>query len=148
MRNVVDYLTGNRILNVSIIAFVLAQTLKVLISLVQNRKFDMSRLFGSGGMPSSHSATVCALTVSVGRVSGTHTAQFAISAVLAIIVMYDALNVRRQAGQHAKILNYIIENWHDMSPDLFQRKLKELLGHTPLQVVCGAILGIALGFLM
>jgi acid phosphatase family membrane protein YuiD len=148
MRNAVEYLTGNRILNISIIAFVSAQLLKVIITLVQHRKFDVSRVLGSGGMPSSHSATVCALTVSVGRVSGTHTAQFAISAVLAIIVMYDALNVRREAGQHAKILNYILEHWNDMSPDLFQRKLKELLGHTPLQVICGAGLGIALGFLL
>ena len=148
MRNAVEFLTGNRILNISIIAFLSAQLLKVIINLVRYKKFDVSRILGSGGMPSSHSATVCALTVSVGRVSGTHTAQFAVSAVLAIIVMYDALNVRRQAGHHAQILNYMIEHWNEMSPDLFQRKLKELLGHTPLQVLCGAILGIALGFLL
>ena len=148
MRNAVNYLTGNRILNVSILAFVVAQILKVGVHFIRYRKFEVSRAIGSGGMPSSHAATVCALATSVGRISGTHTAQFAISAVLAIIVMYDAVNVRQAAGQQAKILNYIMEHWHDASPELFKKNLKELLGHTPLQVLCGAILGIALGFLL
>ena len=148
MRNAVNFLTGNHILNVSLIAFIAAQALKVTLTLIQYRKFDVSRILGSGGMPSSHAATVCALATSVGRVSGTHTAQFAISMVLALIVMYDASNVRRAAGQQAKILNYIMEHWHDASPELFQRNLKELLGHTPLQVLCGAILGVTIAFLL
>lgn len=148
MMDALHVLTGNRILNISVVAFAAAQVLKILIVLIQEKRFDSSRILGSGGMPSSHAATVCALAVAVAKESGTQTPQFAISFVFAMIVMYDASNVRRAAGEHAKILNHIMDHWNDSSPDLFKRDLKELLGHTPLQVLCGAILGIALGFLL
>ncbi|MDR1736035.1 MAG: divergent PAP2 family protein [Oscillospiraceae bacterium] len=149
MRGFFNAITGNHIINVSVAAFFIAQGLKMLVYVIQYRKFEWSRVFGSGGMPSSHAATVCALTVTVGRDSGMSTPQFAVAFVLAIIVMYDASNVRRSAGQHAQVLNYIMDNWHEKSsPKIFDKDLKELLGHTPFQVLCGAILGVALGFLL
>ena len=148
MKNAVDVLTGNRILNVTILAFFVAQGLKVILTLIQEKRFNPERLFGSGGMPSAHSATTCALAVSVAKVMGTASPEFAIAAVFACIVMYDASNVRRAAGEQARILNYIMDHWHDTEPELFKANLKELLGHTPLQVFCGAVLGIGLALVI
>jgi acid phosphatase family membrane protein YuiD len=148
MRNAVSWLTGNHILNVSILSFATAQVLKVILTLIQYRRFDATRIFGSGGMPSAHSATVCSLTVSVARVNGTTSSLFAVATILAIIVMYDATNVRRAAGDQAKVINYMMEHWNDVSPELFKRNLKELLGHSPMQVFCGAVLGVVMGLFL
>ncbi len=148
MGNAVAYLTGNHILNVAIISFMTAQLLKVIIVLITKRKFDFTRITGSGGMPSGHSAAVCSLATAVGRTVGTDSPTFAVACLFAIIVMYDASNVRRAAGEQAKILNYMMDHWTETTPEIFGRELKELLGHTPIQVLCGALLGIALGFLL
>ncbi|MCL2082047.1 MAG: divergent PAP2 family protein [Oscillospiraceae bacterium] len=148
MRNAVEFLTGNHILNISILAFVIAQVLKVIIVLIFYKKLDFRRLFGAGGMPSSHSSIVSALAVSVGKMQGYDSVYFAIAAVTAFVVMYDASNVRRCAGEQAKILNYMMEHWDETTPEIFTKKLKELLGHTPFEVFCGAALGIAVGLLM
>ncbi|MCL1820616.1 MAG: divergent PAP2 family protein [Oscillospiraceae bacterium] len=149
IRNSVNWFTGNYILNVSVTAFLTAQVIKIIIELsVHRKKITFSRLTGSGGMPSSHSATVVALATSVYRVRGYDSTDFAIAAILAIIVMYDALNIRRAAGEHAKRINFIMQSLSEVTPETFQRQLKELLGHTPLQVVMGALLGLALGLLM
>ena len=143
--NYVDMLTGNRILNISIIAWVIAQVLKVPLELIINKRLDFRRIWGGGGMPSSHSAFVTCCATAVGKLYSTSSPYFAIAAVLAIVVMYDASNVRRAAGEQAKILNYIMENWNEQSPEMFGRELKEFLGHTPFEVFIGAILGFVIG---
>ena len=137
--------SGNIILSLSFLAWASAQILKFFVTLIVERRLDWKHLLSSGGMPSSHASTVCACATSVGALHGWSSPLFAISAVLAAVVMYDAANVRRATGEQAKILNYMMENWFEMSPEIFDKKLKEVLGHTPLQVLMGAILGIAIG---
>ena len=143
--NTVQFLTGNRILNMAILACVAAQVLKVIITLIIERKFKPLKLFEPGGMPSSHSALVVALTVGVGRFCGVASPEFAISCCFALIVMFDASGVRRAAGQQAKVLNYMMDNWKETTPELFGKQLRELLGHTPFEVIIGAILGALIG---
>lgn len=147
MKNVVDFLTGNLILNLAILAWALAQVLKVLITLMTQRRWDWRHILSSGGMPSSHSAFVCACAASAGVIAGWGSVAFAVAAVVAIVVMYDASNVRRAAGEQAKILNYMMDHWTEMKPDMFGKELKELLGHTPFQVLMGGLLGVAVGLL-
>lgn len=148
MKNVVDFFTGNLILNLSILAWATAQLLKLFITLVTEGFLDWKHLFSSGGMPSSHSATVCACAASVAFLYGWSSPLFAIAAVLAFVVMYDAANVRRETGKQAQILNYMMEHWSQMRPEeLFDKALKELIGHTPIQVLMGALLGIAVGWI-
>lgn len=137
----------NLVLLLAIIGWAAAQFLKVVFVFILERKLDWRCLFRSGGMPSSHSATVCACATSVAMVSGIDSVAFAISAVLAFIVMYDAANVRKETGEQAKILNYMMEHWNEMKPEMFSKELKELIGHTPLQVFCGAVLGILIGLI-
>ena len=121
------------------------QTFKVLTDLVKKKKFDVRRIVGSGGMPSSHSALVMSLVTCIAISEGLGSAIFAVSFVFAAIVMYDAAGVRRAAGKQARVLNQIIAS-HGKEINV-QEKLKELLGHTPLEVFAGAILGIAIAFL-
>ncbi len=129
----------------SIIAWFLAQFFKVILVLIRDRRFDLERFIGSGGMPSAHSAFVVSLSVSVGITEGFGSAVFAVSMVLALIVMYDATGIRRAAGEQAKLLNQIVEKWGRKEfPDI---ELKELLGHTPYQVFMGALLGILVALL-
>lgn len=133
-------LSNNKILISSVLAWLLAQVLKTMINFLSTKEFNPERLFGSGGMPSSHSSTVCALVTAVAFRYGFDTYEFAMAAVFAIIVMYDAMNVRREAGEHAKWINLITTT---LQPDIpIERKFKEYLGHTPLQVLMGAILGV------
>lgn len=146
MRNIVGFLTGNLVLNLCIISWLAAQILKVIIYYARNRKLDFHYLISSGGMPSSHSSVVCSCATSVGLIDGWSSISFAITVVLAFIVMYDAANVRKAAGEQAKILNYIMEHRKEMRPEFLSKELKELLGHTPLQVFGGALLGILIGF--
>lgn len=143
--NTSDLLTGNLILNLAILGWAIAQILKVVVVLIQKRKLDWRFILSGGGMPSSHSAFVCACAAATGNLYGWSSALFAIAAVMAVVVMYDAANVRHAAGEQAKILNYIMDHWTQMRPEIFGKELKELLGHTPLQVFFGALLGIAVG---
>lgn len=135
------------VLLISIAAWASAQGLKLLIATAVYRKFDITYLTTGGGMPSSHSALVCAATVSCGMSVGFDSPVFAVAAVVAFIVMYDAAHVRRETGEQAKVLNYILRNWEEFKPENFERDLKELIGHTPLQVAVGAVLGVAVGLL-
>ena len=105
MRNVVDTFTGNLILNLSILAWAMAQSIKFIITLITKRKLDWRHILSSGGMPSSHSAFVCACATAMGYMYGWASPVFTISAVVAIVVMYDAANVRKAAGEQAKILD-------------------------------------------
>lgn len=148
LRNYASMLTGNMVLNVSILAWAVAQVLKVIVVLLHKRRLDFRMLLGSGGMPSSHSAVVCACATSTGVIAGWSSFAFAIAAVVAFVVMYDAANVRKAAGEQAKILNYMMDNWGKMPPEMFGKELKELLGHTPVQVFAGAALGILLGLVI
>ncbi len=131
----------NKIIGVSVLSWALAQLIKVLIYLLKNKKIKLNLMFSSGGMPSSHSAFVTGLSFSVGFEEGFSSSLFAICFVLSMIVMYDASGVRRAAGKQAEVLNIFISNFekHGIKID---SKLKELLGHTPIQVVAGALLGI------
>lgn len=131
----------------SVIAWFAAQVIKVITVIIIDKKIDFGRFVGSGGMPSSHSAFVTSLAVAIGLNSGFNSELFAISAVLALVVMYDAAGVRRAAGEQAKILNLLIEEWGSQNYKNTEVRLKELLGHTPLQVIAGAILGIAVAVL-
>lgn len=134
------------VLLMAVAAWAIAQVLKLVISMAVYRKIDIKYLLTGGGMPSSHSALVCACATGVGYSVGVNSAVFAVAVVMAFIVMYDAANVRKETGEQAKILNYMMNNWADQEkPDLFDDDLKELIGHTPLQVAVGAVLGIAVG---
>lgn len=133
----------NPVLLLSAASWAAAQILKLLVELVCRKEFNLHRILSSGGMPSSHSATVCACAASTGLVCGFTSASFGIVSVVAFIVMYDAANVRRETGEQSKILNYMMENWAE-KPDLFAQELRELMGHTPLQVFVGALLGIVI----
>ena len=136
---------GNQVLVSAVTGWVAAQFLKTLIDFALNKSFNAERLVGSGGMPSSHSATVCGMTTAAMLKYGTGSFEFAISFVLSMIVMYDAIGVRRETGKQAKLLNSILmENPLKLNAEVLQEKLKEYVGHTPLQVMAGALLGIVL----
>ena len=143
-------LCGNTVLISAVSGWFVAQVLKTIIYLILNKQFRAERLVGSGGMPSSHSATVCALAIASCLEFGPGGFQFAISLILAIIVMHDAMGVRRETGIQAKVLNEIMETFEKMGRSELsaQDKLKEFVGHTPLQVLMGAILGIAIALLL
>lgn len=136
-------ITSNQILMVSLLSWFVAQLLKLILTLINDKKLDFEKLISSGGMPSSHSSFTTALAVSVGQVHGYNTGLFAVAAVFSFVVMYDAANVRLEAGKQAALLNKIIDTMQDPNVTLDER-LKELLGHTPLQVAAGAILGIVI----
>lgn len=136
-------LLHNQILISAVIGWLVAQILKTCIHLYFTKSFVPERLFGSGGMPSSHSATVCALSTATGMTCGCGSPEFAIATIVAIVVMYDAIGVRRETGIQAKIINEMMEIFQGMNKELSTKdRLKELVGHTPLQVLMGAILGI------
>ena len=130
-------------------AWVVAQFAKTLLDLVTNKKFNRELLTASGGMPSSHSATVCGMTTAAMLRYGVGSFEFAVSFVVSMVVMYDAIGVRRETGKQAKLLNSILmENPLKLNAEVLQEKLKEYVGHTPLQVMAGAILGILLALAM
>ena len=145
--DIVKILT-NPVLFVPALSWLTAQVLKVIINAIVNKKFVISRLFGDGGMPSGHSATVTSLAVMCGLLTGFDSVPFAICTILAIIVMHDATGVRHEAGKHAafivSIAEVINEYLSEENEEIKTDKLKLLVGHTPLQVVCGALLGVAI----
>ena len=138
----------NRILLIAFIAWILAQTAKVIIYWIVNKKFVRERIIGDGGMPSGHSATVSSVALAVGLYEGFDTPIFAVACILAIIVMHDAMNVRLQAGKQAALLNVLADTFEKVTgTDLpNEEKLKELLGHTPLQVIAGCLLGLIVAY--
>lgn len=146
--NVLREFFGNYMIVCGLIAYFAAQIIKILITLVRERRLDFTLLFASGGMPSSHSSTVAALAIAAARLHGVGSSYFAITMILASIVMYDAAGVRRAAGEHAKILNKLLEDLTSGDHDRTEEGLKELIGHTPLQVVIGAVLGIIVPFIV
>lgn len=146
MRNFFGIFFSRYILS-AIVAWAVAQAIKVVLTLAMTKKFDKSRVLGSGGMPSSHSSMSVALLTTIGFRVGFDSAVFAIAFCFACVVMYDAAGVRRSTGKNAQTLNLLLDvlNGEGMISD--EERLKELVGHTPLQVAAGAILGIFIGFL-
>lgn len=146
--NIIIDLFHNTIFLTAASAWAIAQIIKTIIDFALTGTLTCERLVGSGGMPSCHSATVCALSISCLFECGADSPEFAIATMLAIIVMYDARGVRRETGTQAVIINEIMEylsnpgNPQHKVPEFSEEKLKELVGHTPLQVVFGALLGI------
>jgi uncharacterized protein len=139
--NILSELLHNRILVAPLVAWLLAQFLKVPFSFSRENGFDFQRMVSSGGMPSAHSALVTALATATGLVSGWGSSQFGITVVMAMIVMYDAAGVRQAAGEQARILNQIMREWRS-SKSFKDIHLHELLGHTPNEVYVGALLGV------
>lgn len=140
--NYFEEILSNRIFFIVLFAWLLSCVLKGIIECIKNKKIDFGRFFGPGGMPSSHSTIVCSLAVCVGMYEGFDSAVFVVCCTLALIVMYDASGIRRAAGEQAKIINMIVDAWEEHDPVLKEKKLKELLGHTPVEVFGGAILGV------
>ena len=155
----------NVMLIAAIIGCVSAQIIKTIIHLIETKKFNPERILGAGGMPSSHSATVCALSVTASKVCGINSPEFALAMILALVVMYDACGVRRAAGLHAREINRLRRIVDKLDDEIVERldeeidleideeeskttrELKEFLGHTPFQVLCGALLGIIIGMI-
>lgn len=134
----------NKCIYIPFLLWLAIQTFKVVSELIINKKLNVRRIVGAGGMPSSHSAIVCSIAVLMGREYGFDTGIFALATIFAFIVMYDAAGVRRAAGKQARILNKILET-PGLTTVEVQGKLIEALGHTPIQVFVGAILGIIVG---
>ena len=140
---------SNKILIAAFFGWLTAQVLKTIIYVLVNKEFNVERLLGDGGMPSSHSATVMALVTSTAFFHGFSSFEFAIAGVMALIVMHDAMGVRRETGKQAKVINNMMEWFKEMDSDITpEQKLKEFVGHNPLQVFFGAILGIIVGFVI
>lgn len=141
-------LVENPIFIAAVMGWFVAQVLKLIIHFLVNKELVWERMIGSGGMPSSHSATVCALATATGMQYGSASFEFAIAIIMAIIVMHDAMGVRRETGIQAKVLNEMMELFRGMGTKMSKEdKLKEFVGHTPPQVWMGALLGIITGFI-
>ena len=142
-------LIENKMLLAAVIGWTVAQVSKTILVLLLDKELRWERLVGSGGMPSSHSATVCALAASAAMVYGIGSGCFAIAAIFAFIVMYDACNVRLESGKQAAAINELHEFLKKMGEGIpVEEKLKELIGHTFPQVLVGAALGIAIGIVV
>jgi len=133
-------LSQNYVLGTAAVSWFIAQLIKFVTAIVAERRFSPLLLVSSGGMPSSHTSFVVALSAMVGLQHGFDSAVFAVSLVFSSVVMYDATGVRRHAGKQAEVLNMLVENLNNPNISL-EKKLKELLGHTPKQVLAGAVLG-------
>jgi acid phosphatase family membrane protein YuiD len=144
---ITNSLFANHVLFAAFLAWALAQLSKTAYELVRQRKLVISRLVSAGGMPSSHSALVTGLATATGRTSGVASTAFAIAVVLAAIVMYDAAGVRRAVSIQARILNQMIEEAFQGSLH-GEKRLRELIGHTPIQVFVGGLLGVGIGLLV
>ena len=142
-------LLTNPFLITSTSSWLIAQVVKTVIHAIVNKKLDMTRLFGDGGMPSGHSATVTSLATFSALVYGTGSFQFAVCAILAIIVCHDATGIRLETGKQALLLNELIKAFEVLTTEkLPEVKLKEFVGHTPIQVLAGIIVGISNAFFM
>lgn len=145
MNNFIGFIQ-NKYIYVPFLLWFFIQTYKVINDLITTKKFNFKRILGAGGMPSSHSAVVTSLATLVGKYEGVNTPIFAITFVLAAVVMYDACGVRRAAGKQAALLNKIIET-PGLTSVQVSEKLVEILGHTPVQVFVGALIGIIAGLI-
>ena len=138
----------NRSLIIAATAWLTAGVLKVLVELLVNKRFNISRVFGAGGMPSSHTATVVSLSISLGYYEGLKSASFALAVIFTIIVIHDAVGVRLETGKQAKVLNKMLFESKAFSELDFETALKEYVGHTPFQALIGAIVGAVVAIVM
>ena len=145
MENVTAFFT-NKWMLIPLITWFLVQVFKVIRELLRDKKVNFRRIWGAGGMPSAHTACVSSFATTIGLTEGFGSPIFAFSVVFAFVVMYDAAGVRRAAGKQARVLNQIIES--EGKNINIQEKLVEFLGHTPIEVFCGALTGIALGSIL
>ena len=145
--NSLKSLLDNYVLIVAVSAWLAAQVIKTVLVLVTTKELKLERMTGAGGMPSAHSASVCAVTLAIAKSVGVSSPLFAVSFLFAAVVMYDAMGVRRAAGEQAKTLNVIVKN-HEHEEVKHKDALKESLGHTPLEVLAGALLGILLAMII
>ncbi|MCI9514501.1 MAG: divergent PAP2 family protein [Oscillospiraceae bacterium] len=140
-------ITGNPVIDCAVAAWLLAQVAKALLELLLERRLHPARLVSSGGMPSSHSACVMGCTTAVGRFSGLTSPLFGVCVVFSLVVMYDACNVRRSAGDTARLVNQLLSRVELLTAEELAEDLKIIMGHTPFQVLMGALLGVAVGML-
>ena len=148
MRYLFEFFT-NKVLISGLAGWLIAQIVKLFVNLATTRKFDLKRLWGDGGMPSSHSATVTAVAVATGMTVGWDSPLFAVAAIMALVVMHDAMGVRQETGKQAKVINSMLELFESMGRgDLTpEETLKEFVGHTRRQVCVGALLGAAVAII-
>ncbi|HEV8193007.1 MAG TPA: divergent PAP2 family protein [Ktedonobacterales bacterium] len=147
MNSPLSDLVSNRVLWAAVAGWLAAQLIKTVANLVRTRQFKPSYIVASGGMPSSHSALVTGLATAVARMNGLGSTYFALAVVFAGVVMYDAAGVRRAVSKQAQILNRMMDDFfHERGLDV--HRLGELIGHTPVEVLAGALLGIAFGLLV
>lgn len=144
--NFFQQILKNKVLITSLIAWVVAQTIKVCLGVIREKKFNFKWFIDTGGMPSSHVSGMMSLATSVGFVCGFYSYQFAIALVMALIVMFDAQGVRRSTGKQAIILNKILDDIY-WGKKIEEKKLKEFLGHTPIEVFAGAVIGILIAII-
>ena len=140
-------LTTNPVIDCALLAWFLAQLIKVILEAVMTRRLDARLFVSSGGMPSSHSALVVACTTAIGRLYGVEGPLFALAVMVSVVVMYDACNVRRSAGDTARLVNQLLAHVEKLTAEDFADDLREVMGHTPLQVLMGALLGLGVGLL-
>ena len=141
-------LTTNPVIDCALLAWFLAQLIKVILEAVITRRLDARLFVSSGGMPSSHSALVVACTAAIGKLYGMNGPYFALAVILSAVVMYDACNVRRSAGDTARLVNQLLAHVEKLTAEDFADDLREVMGHTPLQVLMGALLGLGVGLLV
>ncbi len=141
-------LTANPVIDCALLAWFLAQLIKVILEAVLARRLDVRLFVSSGGMPSSHSALAVACTASIGKLYGMQGPDFALAVILSAVVMYDACNVRRSAGDTARLVNQILAHVEKLTAEDFADDLREVMGHTPLQVLMGALLGLGVGLMV
>jgi len=147
MKNLIAELLQNRVLIASVTAWVVGQFLKIPLEYILNKRWNWGIIFSSGGLPSSHSALVTAVALTVGIQEGFNTSIFALAIAIAMIVIYDAAGVRRQAGIHAERINELMKNFIE-SRRFPEEDLKEMLGHTPFEVIAGVLLGVLISWIM
>lgn len=145
-------LLENTVLMATVVSWMSAQLIKTLLTFVSTKKFDVERMFGAGGMPSAHSAMVCSLAMGVAHTCRINSPEFAMSVAFAGVVIYDAMGVRRAAGEHAKVINRLVDTLEsnditDSGQKLPDKELNEYIGHKPAEVLAGALLGIIIWML-
>jgi acid phosphatase family membrane protein YuiD len=146
MQEIITQMIKNKIFMTTLSAWVIAQIIKVTIGVIKEKRFDFRWFVGTGGMPSSHAAGASCLSAAIGLEYGFNSVYFALAASFAIVVMFDAQGVRRASGRQARILNKIMEDiyWQKRIHD---NQLRELIGHTPIEVIAGFLLGVVIAFL-
>ena len=144
--NIITQIINNKCLIIPLAVWFFIQIFKFITDFIINKKINLKRLMGAGGMPSSHSAVMCSLASCVGKAYGFDSGAFAIAIIVAFVVMYDAAGVRRAAGKQAKLLNKIVET-PGLTGVQVQEKLVEVLGHSPKEVLVGALIGIIVGLI-